>query len=102
MGLSKIKAALPLAAAIAAIAALVGSLWVFQPAAAPTGAPVSAEFIPPPQAAPKPAPVPAIVTPPGTETAPEFRGITAWLNSPPLAMAEQRGRVVLIDLWTYS
>ena len=102
MGLSKIKAGLPLAAAIALIAALVGILWVFQPAAAPPGVPVSAEVAPPPQAEPKPTPVPAIVTPPGTEMAPEFRGITAWLNSPPLAMAEQRGKVVLVDLWTYS
>ena len=85
MGISKIKAGLPLAAAIALIAALVGILWAFQPAAAPPAAPV-----------------PAIVTPPGTEAAPEFLGITAWLNSEPLLMAEQRGKVVLVDLWTYS
>ncbi len=102
MGISKIKAGLPLAAAIAFIAALVGILWAFQPAAAPTGAPVSAEVTPPPQSTPKPTPVPAIVTPPGTEAAPEFRGVTAWLNSEPLLMVEQRGKVVLVDLWTYS
>lgn len=35
-------------------------------------------------------------------SAPEFRNVTAWLNSDPLTMAELRGKVVLIDFWTYS
>lgn len=102
MGLSKIKAGLPLAAALALIAALVGILWAAQSTAAPPDSAALAEATPPPQPEPTPTPPPAIVTPPGAETAPEFRGITAWLNSPPLAMADQRGQVVLIDLWTYS
>lgn len=34
--------------------------------------------------------------------APEFAGITAWLNSGPLTMAELKGKVVLLDFWTYS
>ena len=34
--------------------------------------------------------------------APEFAGIEQWLNSPPLTMQGLRGRVVLIDFWTYS
>jgi len=34
--------------------------------------------------------------------APEFAGINAWLNSEPLTMAGLRGKVVLIDFWTYS
>lgn len=34
--------------------------------------------------------------------APEFAGIEAWLNSQPLTMAGLRGKVVLIDFWTYS
>lgn len=42
--------------------------------------------------------------------APEFTGITQWLNNPdgkgadsnPLTMKELRGKVVLIDFWTYT
>lgn len=33
---------------------------------------------------------------------PAFTGATAWINSPPLTPAELRGKVVLIDFWTYS
>ena len=31
-----------------------------------------------------------------------FDGATAWLNSPPLTAAELRGKVVLVDFWTYT
>ena len=34
--------------------------------------------------------------------APEIAGITAWINSTPLSMAQLHGKVVLIDFWTYS
>ena len=34
--------------------------------------------------------------------APEFRGLGAWINSEPLTLRGLRGRVVLIDFWTYS
>jgi cytochrome c biogenesis protein CcdA/thiol-disulfide isomerase/thioredoxin len=34
--------------------------------------------------------------------APEFAGVTNWLNSKPLTLASLRGRVVLIDFWTYT
>jgi cytochrome c biogenesis protein CcdA/thiol-disulfide isomerase/thioredoxin len=37
--------------------------------------------------------------------APNFKGITAWLNTPggrPLSIAGLRGKVVLVDFWTYS
>ncbi|HEX2811303.1 MAG TPA: cytochrome c biogenesis protein CcdA [Sphingopyxis sp.] len=33
---------------------------------------------------------------------PSLAGATGWLNSPPLAAEELRGKVVLIDFWTYS
>src|SRR5260370_41748349 len=33
---------------------------------------------------------------------PSLSGATAWLNSPPLSAAELRGKVVLIDFWTYT
>jgi len=35
-------------------------------------------------------------------SAPEFAGISAWLNSPPLTMAGLKGEVVLVQFWTYS
>ena len=34
--------------------------------------------------------------------APEFKGIVNWINSEPLTMEQLRGRVVLIDFWTYT
>ena len=34
--------------------------------------------------------------------APEFTGIANWLNSAPLTMASLKGKVVLVDFWTYS
>ncbi len=34
--------------------------------------------------------------------APQFAGIDAWLNSPPLTMQGLKGKVVLVDFWTYS
>ena len=32
----------------------------------------------------------------------EFSGISAWLNSPPLTMEGLRGKVALVQFWTYS
>ena len=37
--------------------------------------------------------------------APDFTGITAWLNTPggkPLSLSALRGKVILFDFWTYS
>jgi thiol-disulfide isomerase/thioredoxin len=33
---------------------------------------------------------------------PEFQGISQWLNSPPLAIADLKGKVVLVQFWTFS
>jgi thiol-disulfide isomerase/thioredoxin len=41
-------------------------------------------------------------TPKNPATAPEFTGIDTWLNSEPLTMQQQRGKVVLIEFWTYT
>ncbi len=52
------------------------------------------------------------MTPGGTKRAPgdlplegdfpELTGAVAWLNSPPLTPQGLRGKVVLVDFWTYS
>jgi cytochrome c biogenesis protein CcdA/thiol-disulfide isomerase/thioredoxin len=34
--------------------------------------------------------------------APEIEGISDWINSRPLTIAQLRGKVVLVDFWTYS
>jgi cytochrome c biogenesis protein CcdA/thiol-disulfide isomerase/thioredoxin len=33
---------------------------------------------------------------------PDLSGATAWINSAPLTLASLRGKVVLVDFWTYS
>ncbi len=35
-------------------------------------------------------------------TLPSFDGATGWLNSPPLTAADLRGKVVLVNFWTYT
>ncbi|WP_312707927.1 cytochrome c biogenesis protein CcdA [Stenotrophomonas sp.] len=35
-------------------------------------------------------------------TLPSLDGATGWLNSPPLKAEQLRGKVVLVDFWTYS
>jgi cytochrome c biogenesis protein CcdA/thiol-disulfide isomerase/thioredoxin len=34
--------------------------------------------------------------------APDFQGITAWINSPALKIAGLRGKVVLVEFWTFA
>ena len=34
--------------------------------------------------------------------APELAGITGWINTEPFTLAQLRGKVVLVDFWTYS
>lgn len=37
-----------------------------------------------------------------TVRAPEFPTSVAWINSQPLTMADLRGKLVLLDFWTYG
>jgi thiol-disulfide isomerase/thioredoxin len=37
-----------------------------------------------------------------TRGAPDFGGAVAWLNSAPISAPSLRGKVVLVDFWTYS
>ncbi|BDB27587.1 thioredoxin [Cupriavidus sp. TA19] len=45
---------------------------------------------------------PASAAPADFGKAPEFTGIEKWLNSEPLTLAGLRGKVVLVDFWTYD
>src|SRR5258708_32531920 len=45
---------------------------------------------------------PAAVPLPVEGELPSLSGATAWLNSPPLSADDLRGKVVLIDFWTYT
>jgi cytochrome c biogenesis protein CcdA/thiol-disulfide isomerase/thioredoxin len=52
---------------------------------------------------PAPQPAPKAGEPlPVEGTFPSLAGATQWLNSPPLTTASLRGKVVLVDFWTYS
>ncbi len=37
-----------------------------------------------------------------SQRAPELRGLANWLNSKPLSLAGLRGKVVLVNFWTYG
>jgi len=71
-------------------------LQSFAPPAQDMGKPMSS-FLPP---AEDDAPIAAL--PVLAPAMPEFVGIEAWLNSPPLTAAGLKGKVVLVDFWTYS
>ena len=47
-------------------------------------------------------PLPASGSLPNLGMAPELAGITGWMNSEPLEIRELKGKVVLMDFWTYS
>ena len=86
------------------------------PTSMPTVAAPTATPEPTRPAAATPAPTPVIPAQAGTAVepcegtrggevgncAPEFEGTQAWINSDPLTMQGLRGKVVLIDFWTYS
>ena len=69
----------------------------------------TATDVPPPTEAPPPTIDPALLMPCDGSTgggigdcAPEFAGTQEWVNSEPLTMEGLRGKVVLIDFWTYT
>ena len=120
----RIARALFVLAAAAAIAAFAAACGDSEPT--PTPAPdeptPSGAASPTPTPADDPEPSPAAPTPtpfipapdalevdvsgrvggaPG-DTAPQFAGISTWINSDPLTMDELRGEIVLIDFWTYT
>ena len=90
----------------------------------PATAPPAATLMPPPTATgaappggredpagamPGPTSPPAMVAPCDGSTggsigncAPEFAGTQEWVNSDPITMESLRGKVVLIDFWTYT
>ena len=78
----------------------------------PTAAPATPEpaATPEPTATPRPTAAPAMPVAPCEGTrggqigncAPELQGTQQWVNSEPFTMQDLRGKVVLIDFWTYS
>ena len=105
---SRITAWFPLVAVAGVLVLVVGFALLAIDSSGGSENTVSAEAVPAdrvqprPTATPAPIPTPSIVTPAGTVEAPGFRGIVQWINSDPLVLEEQRGKVVLIDFWTYS
>jgi cytochrome c biogenesis protein CcdA/thiol-disulfide isomerase/thioredoxin len=55
-----------------------------------------------PAAAMKPAPAPPAQVLPVEGPLPSLAGAVEWLNSPPLTPEALKGKVVLVDFWTYS
>ena len=49
-----------------------------------------------------PVPMATAMTTAQSQAAPEFAGISNWFNSQPLKLADLRGKVVLVDFWTYG
>jgi thiol-disulfide isomerase/thioredoxin len=45
---------------------------------------------------------PLLLAPGAGQAMPSLEGAVEWLNSKPLGAAELRGKVVLVDFWTYS
>ena len=71
------------AATLFAAAVASGAAAITSPAASPAAAPVATKAG-------------------NSNAAPDFTGIDNWLNSDPLTMQQLRGKVVLVDFWTYT
>ena len=114
-GADEAQTAAPIAETAASTQAVVAAPVADTPGASATSAPSTTTSAPivatsapaPVASAPTPAPTPQVVVGqlpelPVIGTAPEFAGVTAWLNSEVLTMDELRGRPVLIDFWTFG
>ncbi|AXF11656.1 cytochrome C biogenesis protein [Paraburkholderia graminis] len=55
-----------------------------------------------PAAATNPTPAAAKLSLPAEGTMPSLSGAVDWLNSPPLKTSDLRGKVVIVNFWTYS
>ncbi len=53
-------------------------------------------------AAEAPKPAATVMVAASEATAPNFAGLGNWFNSPPLNIADLRGKVVLVNFWTYG
>ena len=100
---------LPIALLGALVAACLAAACSSEPA---IDGPTATPTLPPtatPVPAPTPTPTPVLPAFQASEqtggevgnNASEFTGITQWLNSEPLTMEDLRGKVVLVDFWTY-
>ncbi len=79
-----------LGAVLAVVAALVIGVAVTHPSADPGGGQAGGSGV-------------ASLAPIGDrQQVPDFTGIGGWINSPPLHRDQLRGRVVLVDFWTFS
>lgn len=76
-------------------------IGVFMPDRAPRNSD-SVAVVPPGAGAPGSAAAGAPAPLPVEGTLPALDGAIQWLNSPPLSAQDLRGKVVLVDFWTYS
>jgi thiol-disulfide isomerase/thioredoxin len=47
-------------------------------------------------------PSPALAAKPSGRQIPEIQGIETWLNSAPIKLSEQKGKVILLQFWTFG
>ncbi len=90
--MSVLRRNLPLLIAMVAIVGIIAAIQAFVPKRATP----AAEVLPSTTAAVLRGEDPA------GQPMPEFTNVAAWVNSKPLTMASLKGKVVLVDFWTYS
>ena len=78
--------------ALVAAVGLIGAVVALHPASSDQPSPASG-----PGGSPT-----ALLAAPDRVAAPDFIGIDGWLNSGPLSIGGLRGKVVLVDFWTFS